>query len=431
MQNENLNHKKGLLALSPLILFVIVYFVSSLIAGDFYKMPITIAFMTACIYAIAVSRGKAFKQRIDSFCIGAGAKDIMLMACIFIMAGAFANSAKTAGCIDDTVNFTLSVLPDNMIMPGLFIAACFISLSIGTSVGTIVALTPIAAGLAHSTGTSVPLMVAVIVGGAFFGDNLSFISDTTIVATNTQGCKQSDKFLVNSYTTIPVAIIVMVVYMFVGQGVNSPTNIPSANIIKIIPYLIVIISAICGLNVLIVLTLGILSTGIVGMAFNAFDFFGWCQSMGDGITAMGDLIVVALLAGGLLRTLSDNGALDYLIRLITNKISSRRSCELTIASLVSIVNVCTANNTVAILTVGSISKEIGDKFGVDNRKSASILDTFSCCIQSILPYGAQILMATGLAAVSPMDIISHLYYPFVLFAVSVGSILFRYPKKYS
>ena len=219
--------------------------------------------------------------------------------------------------------------------------------------------------------------------------------------------------------------------MFVGQGVNSPTNIPSANKIKIIPYLIVIISAICGLNVLIVLTLGILSTGVVGMAFNAFDFFGWCQSMGDGITAMGDLIVVALLAGGLLKTLSDNGALDYLIRLITNKISNRRSCELTIASLVSIVNVCTANNTVAILTVGSISKDIGDKFGVDNRKSASILDTFSCCIQSILPYGAQILMATGLAAVSPMDIISHLYYPFVLFAVSVGSILFRYPKKYS
>lgn len=431
MQKEKISHKRGITALSPLILFVIVYFVSSIIAGDFYKMPITIAFMMAGIYAVAISTNRSFKERIDSFCTGAGAKDIMLMVCIFVMAGAFANSAKEAGCIGDTVNFTLSILPDNMIMPGLFIAACFISLSIGTSVGTIVALTPIAAGIAHTTGTDVSLMVAIIVGGAFFGDNLSFISDTTIVATNTQGCRQSDKFLVNSFTTIPVAVIVMIIYMFAGQDVDAPTNIPPTNFIKVIPYIIVIVSAISGLNVLLVLAMGLLSTGIVGLAYGKFDFFGWCQSMGNGITAMGDLIVVAILAGGLLNTLSKNGALDYLIQIITKRISSRRSCELTIAMLVSIVNVCTANNTVAILTVGSISREIGSSFGVDNRKSASILDTFSCCIQSILPYGAQILMATGLASVSPMDIISHLYYPYVLFAVSILSILFRYPKKYS
>ena len=421
---------KGLLALSPLLVFLLVYVLSSLFVGDFGRVPVSSAFLIAAIWAVATTPGK-LRERINCFSKGAGDRNILLMIWIFVLAGAFAGSAKDIGAIDATVAATLHLVPSKLIFCGLFLASCFISMSIGTSVGTIVALVPLATEMAANCGVSEAYMAAIIVGGAFFGDNLSFISDTTIVATNTQGCKQSDKFLVNSYTTIPVAIIVMVVYMFVGQGVNSPTNIPSANIIKIIPYLIVIISAICGLNVLIVLTLGILSTGVVGMAFNAFDFFGWCQSMGDGITAMGDLIVVALLAGGLLKTLSDNGALDYLIRLITNKISNRRSCELTIASLVSIVNVCTANNTVAILTVGSISKEIGDKFGVDNRKSASILDTFSCCIQSILPYGAQILMATGLAAVSPMDIISHLYYPFVLFAVSVGSILFRYPKKYS
>lgn len=428
---EKPNHKKGLMALSPLILFVAVYFASSIIAGDFYKMPITIAFLIACIYAVGTSPVAPLKKRIDIFCQGAGSKDIMLMVCIFILAGAFANSAKTAGCIDATVNMTLSILPDNMIMPGLFIAACFISLSIGTSVGTIVALTPIAAGLAHSTGSSVPLLVAVIVGGSFFGDNLSFISDTTIVATNTQGCKQSDKFFVNSFTTIPVAVAVMVAYMFIGQGINAPTDIPKADFWLIIPYLLVIVTSVFGLNVLAVLTLGILSTGIVGICYGRFGFYGWCEAMGDGITSMGDLIAVAMLAGGLLNTISSNGALDYIIRLITARIRSKKSCELTIAMLVGFINVCTANNTVAILTVGSISKEIADRYEVDNRKSASILDTFSCCVQSVLPYGAQILMATGLAAVSPMEIISYLYYPFALFAASVAAILFRYPKKFS
>lgn len=426
-----MNHKQGILAISPLIVFVILYFVSSIIAGDFYMMPITVAFMLSCIYAIMTFRGRSVKDRVETFCIGAGEKNIMMMLCIFVLAGAFANSAKDAGCIEATVNLTLSLMPDSMIMAGLFIAACFISLAIGTSVGTIVALTPIAAGLAHSTGSSVPMMTAVIVGGSFFGDNLSFISDTTIVATSTQGCKQSDKFLVNSYTTIPVAIAVMVMYFFIGTGTQAPAVIPDIDYVKILPYIIVIVCALCGMNVFVVLTFGIISTGLIGVGYGVYDLFGWCQSMGKGITGMGELVIVAVLAGGLLKVMTENGALEYLISIMTKKIRSKRSCELTIAMLVSLVNICTANNTVAILTVGSISKRIGDSYGVDNRKSASILDSFSCCIQSILPYGAQILMATGLAAVSPIEILKYLYYPFVLFSVSVIAILIRYPKKYS
>lgn len=426
-----MNHKQGILAISPLIVFVILYFVSSIIAGDFYMMPITVAFMLSCIYAIMTFRGSSVKDRVETFCIGAGEKNIMMMLCIFVLAGAFANSAKDAGCIEATVNLTLSLMPDSMIMAGLFIAACFISLAIGTSVGTIVALTPIAAGLAHSTGSSVPMMTAVIVGGSFFGDNLSFISDTTIVATSTQGCKQSDKFLVNSYTTIPVAIAVMVMYFFIGTGTQAPAVIPDIDYVKILPYIIVIVCALCGMNVFVVLTFGIISTGLIGIGYGVYDLFGWCQSMGKGITGMGELVIVAVLAGGLLKVMTENGALEYLISIMTKKIRSKRSCELTIAMLVSLVNICTANNTVAILTVGSISKRIGDSYGVDNRKSASILDSFSCCIQSILPYGAQILMATGLAAVSPIEILKYLYYPFVLFSVSVIAILIRYPKKYS
>lgn len=426
-----MNHKQGILAISPLIVFVILYFVSSIIAGDFYMMPITVAFMLSCIYAIMTFRGRSVKDRVETFCIGAGEKNIMMMLCIFVLAGAFANSAKDAGCIEATVNLTLSLMPDSMIMAGLFIAACFISLAIGTSVGTVVALTPIAAGLAHSTGSSVPMMTAVIVGGSFFGDNLSFISDTTIVATSTQGCKQSDKFLVNSYTTIPVAIAVMVMYFFIGTGTQAPAVIPDIDYVKILPYIIVIVCALCGMNVFVVLTFGIISTGLIGIGYGVYDLFGWCQSMGKGITGMGELVIVAVLAGGLLKVMTENGALEYLISIMTKKIRSKRSCELTIAMLVSLVNICTANNTVAILTVGSISKRIGDSYGVDNRKSASILDSFSCCIQSILPYGAQILMATGLAAVSPIEILKYLYYPFVLFSVSVIAILIRYPKKYS
>lgn len=423
--------KKGLLALSPLLVFILLYLVTSIIARDFYKVPITVAFMVSSIYAVIVSRGLPLKKRIDIFSSGAGTSQMMLMIWIFILAGAFANSAKVMGAIDATVNLSLMLLPANMLLAGLFLAACFISLSIGTSVGTIVALVPIAAGIADYTGMSLPMIVAVVVGGSFFGDNLSFISDTTIVATSTQECRLSDKFRVNSFIVMPVAALMLIIYLFMGIGTQVEHKIGDIDFISVIPYLVVLISAILGMNVMAVLTIGLLLTGIIGLLHGAFDFYGWMQAMGNGIMGMGELIIITIMAGGMLELIKYNGGIDYIINMMTRHVNSKRGAELSIAALVSLVNICTANNTVAILTVGGIAKKIGDRFGVDNRKCASILDTFSCMMQGIIPYGAQLLMAGGLASLNPISIIPYLYYPFLLGIMALGSILVRYPKKYS
>lgn len=422
---------KGLIALSPLVVFIVLYLVTSIVAGDFYKVPITVAFMISSIYAVIMSGGIPLRRRIDIFSRGAGTDKMMLMLWIFVLAGAFANSAKTMGSIDATVNLTLNLLPGNMLLAGLFLAACFISLSIGTSVGTIVALTPIAAGLAHSTGASVPLMTAVVVGGSFFGDNLSFISDTTIVATSTQGCRLSDKFKVNAYLAIPAALLILIIYFFLGQGISSPHDIPDVEYLKVLPYIIVLIAAICGMNVMAVLTVGIALTGVIGIACGSFDIYGWFGAMGNGITGMGELIIITMMAGGMLELIKTNGGIDYIISRMTRHISGKRGAELSIGALVAIVDVCTANNTVAIITVGGIAKQIGDRFGVDSRKCASILDTMSCCVQGIIPYGAQMLMAAGLAAINPVSIIPYLYYPFCIGIIALLAIIFRYPRKYS
>lgn len=419
------------MALSPLLVFVVLYLATSIAAGDFYKVPITVAFMVSSIYAIAISGGLPFARRVQTYSRGAGTENMMLMLWIFVLAGAFANSAKEMGSIDATVNLTLSVLPGNMLLAGLFLAACFISLSIGTSVGTIVALTPIAAGIAHSTGESTPFITAIVVGGAFFGDNLSFISDTTVVATRTQECKMSDKFRVNSFIVMPAAVLILVLYIVTGAEVHSPAGIPEVEYIKVIPYLIVLITAIMGMNVMAVLTLGILLTGIIGMADNAYDLYGWFGSLGTGITGMGELIIITMMAGGLLEIIKANGGIDFIISKMTAHVHGKRGAELSIGILVSMVCICTANNTVAIITVGGIAKRIGDKFGVDKRKCASILDTFSCCVQGIIPYGAQILMAAGLAELNPVEITPYLYYPMAIGISALLAIFLRYPKRYS
>ena len=422
---------KGLIALSPLLVFIGLYLVTSIIAGDFYKVPITVAFMISSVYAVVISGGMPLRKRIDTFNRGAGTENMMLMLWIFVLAGAFANSAKVMGCIDATVNLTLTLLPGNMLLAGLFLAACFISLAVGTSVGTIVALTPIAAGIAHSTGTSVPMMTAVVVGGSFFGDNLSFISDTTIVATSTQGCKLSDKFRVNSYLAMPAAAIILLLYIFMGQGMTSPRTIPDVEYIKVLPYIAVLIIAITGMNVMAVLTIGLALTGLIGITSGTFDMFGWFGAMGDGILNMGELIIITMMAGGMLELIKANGGIDYVITTMTRHVKDKRGAELSIATLVTLVDICTANNTVAIITVGGIAKQIADRFGVDRRKSASILDTMSCCMQGIIPYGAQILMAAGLASLNPVSIIPYLYYPFCIGIIAILAIIFRYPKKYS
>ena len=423
--------KKGLIALSPLVVFIVLYLVTSIIARDFYKVPITVAFMAASIYAVIVFDGRPLRERIDVFSRGAGTSQMMLMLWIFVLAGAFANSAKMMGSIDATVNLALTLLPSQMLLAGLFLAACFISLSIGTSVGTIVALTPIAAGIAQQTGTSIPLMTAVVVGGSFFGDNLSFISDTTIMATSTQGCRLADKFRVNSFIVIPAALVILAVYVIMGTDMTAPSEVGEVSFVKVIPYLAVLVTAIFGMNVMAVLTLGIMLTGLIGISNGAFDVFGWMKAMGDGILGMSELIIITMMAGGLLEIVKQQGGIDFIISLLTRHVNTKRGAELSIAALVSLVNLCTANNTVAILTVGGISKHIGDRYGVDNRKAASILDTFSCVTQGLIPYGAQLLMAAGLAQLNPISIIPYLYYPVAIGIAALLAILLRYPKRYS
>lgn len=425
MQTDN---KRGLLALSPLMVFIGLYLVTSILAGDFYKVPLSVAFSLSGIYAIAVSREKPVAKRVSTFSRGAGADNIMLMIWIFILAGMFANTASDIGSVEATVNCMLKILPSNMLLAGMFIATCFISLSIGTSVGTIVALAPIAAGLAHSTDASIPLMTAIVVGGAFFGDNLSFISDTTIAATSSQGCNMSDKFKVNAYIAFPVAVAVLIAYAVMGQGARSPENVPAVDYLKIVPYIAVLVTALAGMNVMVVLAIGVALTGVIGMAEGVFDFFGWMESMGKGVQSMSDLIIITMLAGGLFETVRTNGGIDYIIAKTTSRIHGKRGAEMVMALLVSLVDICTANNTVAIITVGGIAKQISQTYGVDSRKAASILDTMSCCVQGIIPYGAQILMAASLTGLAPTDILPYLYYPYALGIFALLCIIFRIPR---
>nr|WP_295291511.1 Na+/H+ antiporter NhaC family protein [uncultured Prevotella sp.] len=436
-----MSNKKGLLALSPLFLLIVLIVAFTVYSVDAShkdtNLSLTVAFMISSIYAIAISGGMPIKSRVDTYSKGAGANNLMLMLWIYVLAGSFAASAKAMGAVDATVNLALSILPASMILPGLFLAACFISVSIGTSVGTVVALVPIAAGLAHSMDVNIGMMTAIIVGGAYFGDNLSFISDTTVVATQTQNCKMSDKFRVNSLIVVPAAVIVLAIYAVMGIGLQAPTDIPDVEYIKVLPYLVVLVTAVAGMNVMAVLTMGTLLCGVIGIscqllgATGGYDLFGWFSAMGNGIIGMGELVIIAMMAGGMLEIIRENGGINYIIDKITAHVSNKRGAELSIAALVSMVNVCTANNTVAILTVGNIARKIGDKFGVDNRKAASILDTFSCTVQGLIPYGVQMLLAAGLANLSPMDILPYLYYPLAIGLAALFSILFRYPKRYS
>lgn len=436
-----MSNKKGLLALSPLFLLIVLIVAFTVYSVDSShqdtSLSLTVAFMISSIYAVAISGGMPVRKRVDTYSKGAGDNNLMLMLWIYVLAGSFAASAKAMGAVDATVNLALSILPASMILPGLFLAACFISVSIGTSVGTVVALVPIAAGLAHSMDANVGMMTAIIVGGAYFGDNLSFISDTTVVATQTQNCKMSDKFKVNSMIVVPAAVLVLIAYSVMGVGLQAPTHINEVEYMKVLPYLIVLVTAIAGMNVMAVLTLGTLLCGAIGIgshllgASGSYDLFGWFSAMGNGIIGMGELIIIAMMAGGMLEIIRENGGIDFIINKITAHVNSKRGAELSIAALVSMVNICTANNTVAILTVGNISKKIGDRFGVDNRKAASILDTFSCMVQGLIPYGVQMLLAAGLANLSPMDILPYLYYPLAIGVAALLAILLRYPKRYS
>ena len=427
---KGIRKRSGWLALSPLVVFLAVYLVSSLLEMDFYKIPITAAFLVASIYALLISQGTT-DEKIAVFSSGAGDKNVLLMIWIFVLAGAFASSAQEIGAVDATVDLTLRILPDKLLYAGIFLASCFISMAIGTSVGTIVALVPVAAGIADQTGTATAFMTAIVAGGAFFGDNLSFISDTTIAATRTQECLMKDKFKVNVAIAAPAAIIVTAIYVLIGSGTEFDGQPESIDWLKLVPYIMVIWLALAGMNVVSVLAIGIAANAVIGFSCRDFGWTGWLVSMGKGIGGMGELIIVTMLAGGMLEMIRVNGGIDFIVSSLTRKIKGKRGAELCIAALVSLANICTANNTIAIITTGSIARDITRKYGLDNRKSASILDTFSCLIQGIIPYGAQMLMAAGLAGVSALSIIKYLYYPYALGLLALLAILFRFPKKYS
>ncbi len=426
-----ISRRSGWLALSPLLVFLAIYMLSSLSQHDFYSIPVAAAFLIASCYAIVITKGEHIDDKIAIFSKGAGDRNVLLMIWIFVLAGAFASTAKDIGAIDATVNLTLRLLPGKLMYAGIFLASCFISLAIGTSVGTIAAMIPVTAGLAAHTELSAPFLAAIVVGGAFFGDNLSFISDTTVAATKTQGCMMRDKFKVNIMITAPAAIIVTIIYIFCGQNIENFTAAGPLEPLKLIPYILIIILAVSGVNVTVTLAIGIVLNAVIGIADGSLTWVGWLQSIGSGIAGMGDLIIVTMLAGGMLEVIRHNGGIDFIISSLTKRISGKRGAEFCIAGLVSLANLCTANNTIAIITTGGIARDIVSRYGLDARKSASILDTFSCVVQGILPYGAQLLMASGLAAVASTDIIRWLFYPFVLLIFALGAIVFRYPKRYS
>lgn len=416
-------------ALLPLWVFLISYVVVSILAGDFYKMPITVAFVIASTVAVTTSKGKNLTEKIESFCKGAADANIMLMVLIFILAGAFAQTTKAMGAVESTVNLTLWLLPAKLLVPGIFLAACFVSISVGTSVGTIVALTPVAAGIAAKTGVPTALITAAVVSGAMFGDNLSFISDTTIVATRTQGCRMKDKFRTNLRIVLPFAIITTVLYFLIGQTEGINYEIGKVNWIHVLPYLAVLGAAVAGVHVMTVLLGGTVFAGIIGLLTGDFTMWGWTGAMGTGITGMGELIVVTILAGGMLEMIRINGGFDWIIQKMTKKTNSVRGAELSIAGLVSFANLCTANNTIALIMAGPIAKEIATRFKIPANRSASILDIFSCFVQGAIPYGAQLLMAAGLAKLSPIAIMQYLYYPYLLGVGAFLAIWFGYPRK--
>ena len=423
--------KRGLLALSPIVVLLVVYLAMSLASGDFYRISISVAFVAAAVYAVAMLRNisHSLQERVAIFSEGASDKNIMYMIWIFVLAGIFAATAKAMGAVDATVHFTMQLVPTEFLPAGIFVAACFVSLSIGTSVGTIVALTPVVTGLAAQMGVDTAQMVAIVVGGAFFGDNLSFISDTTIAATMTQGCKMKDKFRTNLLIVLPAALLSLGLYLFLGLSGESGIEAASAaEWYKTLPYLLVLVSAIAGVNVLVVLVLGILATAIIGLACGSLSGVSFCEAADDGVISMCELIVITLLAGGLMNVVKQSGGFDFITRAITNRVSGKRGAEGAIAGLTLLTDICTANNTIAIITVGPIARDLCERYGISPRKSASLMDTASCFAQGVLPYGAQLLMASGLAGISPFEIIPHLYYPMAIGVMVILSILFQFPR---
>ena len=424
---EGISNKKGLLALSPLIVFLLLYLFLSLVADDFYAVPLTVAFLAASLYSLFIMRGLSFGKRFERLAEGAASPSVMQMLWIFILAGAFAATAKQMGAIDATIHLALTAVPPGFVLSSLFLASCFISLATGTSVGTIAALAPIASSMAEQTGSNTAMMVAIVVGGAYFGDNLSFISDTTIVATQTQGCEMKDKFRANIWIALPAALICLALYACLPNINVVPDNLGNIFYPAIIPYIYIIVAALAGMNVMLVLASATILAGVIGIASGALTPFGWFRAMNDGIMGMSELIIVTLLAAGLMQVIRQAGGIDWLMQQFNSRKGTRRKAELSMATMVVLTDFCTANNTIAILSVGPLARYLALRYSIEPKRAASILDTFSCMAQGIIPYGAQMLIASGLAAVNPLDIIPYLYYPYILGVVALIYIII--PRK--
>ncbi len=420
---KEISTRRGLLGLSPVIVFLLLYVVVSVIAGDFYAMPFAVALLVASAWAVVISRG-TLAERLEVFSRAAGHSNIIYMIWIFILAGAFAALAREIGAVDATVALTLRLLPAQMLVPGMFVAACFISLAVGTSVGTVVALAPLAAEIAPGAGVSVAFMTAVVLGGAFFGDNLSFISDTTIAATRSQGCDMADKFRANILIALPAALVTLAVYVAMSYGLaeEAVQTPPDASPWLVLPYAVVIVTALLRVNVTVVLSLGTVTAFVMGL-WKGFGPLQLCGFMGTGIDGMGALIVITLMSAGMLGLVKTCGGIEWLLQSLTRGIKGMRGAEGCVAVLVGLVNLCTANNTVAIITVGSLSRELARRFGIRPRKCASLLDTCSCVVQCLIPYGAQTLLATSLAGISPAAPFPYLYYPWALIVCVAVSVI--------
>ena len=420
--------KKGFRGILPLLFFMVFYVVAAVIAGDFTKIPIVVAFLFSVILAVVLTRGLSLPDRVRIFGRGAGTTKIMFMVWIFLIAGAFARSAQEMGCITESANLIISMLPPQLIYVSLFIAGCFISMATGSGIGSIVAIAPIGVSVANTLGVSMPMMCGLVVCSAMFGNNLSFISDTTVVATSTQGCELKDKFRINIRIVIPALVVLLAIYYSLGQGVPEVVEIESVEYLKVLPYIIVLILAISGVDVLVTLLLGTLICGVEGMILDCYDFYGWMQAMSDGMMDMGFLVVLVTMSGGFMALIDHNGGIDFMVRICTKFIRGRRSAEMWICLLTIVMCACTSVNTVAIINSSSIAQSLSEKYNLSPKRVASLLDTSSCITQELIPYSSHLLTAAAFGGVSSVALIPYCYYAYLLAGCVALSIIFNYPK---
>ncbi len=418
------------LGLLPIVFFVVLVMVTGVLAGSMTAMPILVAFLLSAGLALGLNRRTeklSLSDKLNVFCRGAGERNIMLLVFIFLLAGAFYALTIDIGARDATVNLALHWIPADLVLPGLFLICCFISFAMGTSMGTITALSPVGAGLAASLGIPVPMALGIVVGGAMFGDNLSFVSDTTIAATRSQGVRLADKFKANLLIVLPAALITMLLLVLIPVSATSLPSADTINGVLILPYLVIIVSALAGLNVIAVLGCGIAVAALTGLATDSFTLLGMLLSMQKGLGWMQDLAMIAITIGGIVALMHAYGGIRWLMNVLTRRVSGQRGAEGSIAALVSVLDISTANNTIAIVTAGPLAKELSQQYHVDPRRTASLLDVFSCGFQGLVPYGAQLLSAAAVVGISPLSITPFSWYPMLILLFGVLAIISRRP----